>query len=384
MKVERLFDIIGADFYTGVPDSQLRALCDFLMSRYGTDPKHHIIAANEGNSTAIAAGYHLATGRVPVVYMQNSGEGNIINPVASLLNDRVYAIPVIFIIGWRGEPGIHDEPQHIYQGEVTLKLLNDMDIRSFVIGRDTSEDELRSVMGEFRTSLAQGKDVAFVIRKGALENSEKVVYKNDNTMKREDIIRHIVEASGEDPIVSTTGKASRELFEIREANGQSHKYDFLTVGSMGHSSSIALGVALNKPDRRVWCIDGDGAALMHMGAMAVIGANKPENLIHVVINNGAHETVGGMPTVAESIDLTGIAKACGYPYASRAESFEALDSELEAAKRRGELSLIEVACSIGARDDLGRPTTTAAENKQGFMGFLGNMKLCAPDNHGSD
>ncbi|MBP5237021.1 MAG: phosphonopyruvate decarboxylase [Clostridia bacterium] len=384
MKVERLFDIIGADFYTGVPDSQLRALCDFLMSRYGTDPKHHIIAANEGNSTAIAAGYHLATGRVPVVYMQNSGEGNIINPVASLLNDRVYAIPVIFIIGWRGEPGIHDEPQHIYQGEVTLKLLNDMDIRSFVIGRDTSEDELRSVMGEFRTSLAQGKDVAFVIRKGALENSEKVVYKNDNTMKREDIIRHIVEASGEDPIVSTTGKASRELFEIREANGQSHKYDFLTVGSMGHSSSIALGVALNKPDRRVWCIDGDGAALMHMGAMAVIGANKPENLIHVVINNGAHETVGGMPTVAESIDLTGIAKACGYPYASRAESFEALDSELEAAKRIGELSLIEVACSIGARDDLGRPTTTAAENKQGFMGFLGNMKLCAPDNHGSD
>lgn len=384
MKVERLFDIIGADFYTGVPDSQLRALCDFLMSRYGTDPKHHIIAANEGNSTAIAAGYHLATGRVPVVYMQNSGEGNIINPVASLLNDRVYAIPVIFVIGWRGEPGIHDEPQHIYQGEVTLKLLNDMDIRSFVIGRDTSEDELRSVMGEFRTSLAQGKDVAFVIRKGALENSEKVVYKNDNTMKREDIIRHIVEASGEDPIVSTTGKASRELFEIREANGQSHKYDFLTVGSMGHSSSIALGVALNKPDRRVWCIDGDGAALMHMGAMAVIGANKPENLIHVVINNGAHETVGGMPTVAESIDLTGIAKACGYPYASRAESFEALDSELEAAKRRGALSLIEVACSIGARDDLGRPTTTAAENKQGFMGFLGNMKLCAPDNHGSD
>ncbi|MCR4682637.1 MAG: phosphonopyruvate decarboxylase [Clostridiales bacterium] len=384
MKVERLFDIIGADFYTGVPDSQLRALCDFLMSRYGTDPKHHIIAANEGNSTAIAAGYHLATGRVPVVYMQNSGEGNIINPVASLLNDRVYAIPVIFIIGWRGEPGIHDEPQHIYQGEVTLKLLNDMDIRSFVIGRDTSEDELRSVMGEFRTSLAQGKDVAFVIRKGALENSEKVVYKNDNTMKREDIIRHIVEASGEDPIVSTTGKASRELFEIREANGQSHKYDFLTVGSMGHSSSIALGVALNKPDRRVWCIDGDGAALMHMGAMAVIGANKPENLIHVVINNGAHETVGGMPTVASSIDLVGVAKACGYPYVSRVDSFDALDSELDAAKRRRELSLIEVACSIGARDDLGRPTTTAAENKQGFMGFLGNMKLCAPDNHRSD
>ena len=375
MKVERLFDIIGADFYTGVPDSQLRALCDFLMNRYGTDPKHHIIAANEGNSAAIAAGYYLATGKVPVVYMQNSGEGNIINPVASLLNDKVYAIPVIFIIGWRGEPGVHDEPQHTYQGEVTLRLLDDMDIKSFVISRETSEDELKNAMDTFRTRLSKGKDVAFVVRKGALDYSEKVAYKNGKTMKREEIIRHIVRVSGEDPIVSTTGKASRELFEIREANGQSHKYDFLTVGSMGHSSSIALGIALNKPDRRIWCIDGDGAALMHMGAMAVIGANKPNNLIHIVINNGAHETVGGMPTVAGSIDLVAVAKACGYPYASRADSFDSLDGELDAAKKRGELSLIEVTCSIGARDDLGRPTTTAVDNKKAFMSHIKNELL---------
>ena len=370
MKVEKLVEIIGSDFYTGVPDSQLKALCNYLMATYGIDPNHHVIAANEGNCTALAAGYHLATGKIPVVYMQNSGEGNIINPVASLLNDKVYAIPVVFIVGWRGEPGIHDEPQHIYQGEVTRRLLDDMDIENFVIGRDTTDEEAEKAMESFRQVLEAGKSVAFVIRKGALTDAPNVVYKNDYPMLREEIIRHIVKASGEDPIISTTGKASRELFETRVANGQSHKYDFLTVGSMGHSSSIALGVALNKPEQRIWCVDGDGALLMHMGSMAVIGSNKPRNLIHIVINNGAHETVGGMPTVADGIDLVGIARACGYPYAVCADNFDTLDAELEAAKTRNELSLIEVKCSIGARADLGRPTTTALENKKNFMEYL--------------
>ena len=374
MKVEKLLEIIGSDFYTGVPDSQLKALCNYLMNEYGIDPKHHVIAANEGNCTALAAGYHLATGKVPVVYMQNSGEGNIINPVASLLNDKVYAIPTVFIIGWRGEPGLHDEPQHIYQGEVTVKLLDDMDIKSFVIGKDTTDEEVAKAMEEFRALLAKGKDVAFVIRKGALSTDVKVEYKNDNKMVREEIIQHIVKATGEDPIVSTTGKASRELFETRVANNQSHKYDFLTVGSMGHASSIALGVAINKPEQKIWCVDGDGAVLMHMGAMAVLGANAPKNMVHIVINNGAHETVGGMPTVAGKIDLVGVAKACGYPYSVSVDSFEALDKELADAKGRDELSLIEVKCSIGARDDLGRPTTTALENKVNFMEYLKTLK----------
>ena len=340
------------------------------MDEYGVDKKHHIIAANEGNCTAIAAGYHLATGKIPVVYMQNSGEGNIINPVASLLNDKVYAIPMIFIVGWRGEPGIPDEPQHIYQGKVTLKLLEDMGIEAFVIGKDTIDEDVVAAMENFKDILAQGKDVAFVIRKGALSYGNKVVYSNTNIMLREEIIQHIVEVSGEDPIISTTGKASRELFETRVANGQSHKYDFLTVGSMGHSSSIALGVAINKSNAKVWCVDGDGAVLMHMGAMAVIGANSPKNMVHIIINNGAHETVGGMPTVATKIDLVGIAKACGYPYAVSVNDFQNLAQELEAAKSRNELTLIEVKCSIGARADLGRPTTSALENKDNFMKYL--------------
>ncbi len=374
MNVEKFAQIIGSDFYTGVPDSQLRPLCDYLMDTYGTEAKHHIIAANEGNCAALAAGYHLATGKVPVVYMQNSGEGNIINPAVSLLHEKVYAIPVIFIIGWRGEPGVHDEPQHIYQGEITLKLLEDMGIRFFVVDQETTESEAEAAAAVFREDLKAGKDVAFVIKKGALKYEKKVGYANKYHVTREEIIRHIVQASGEDPIISTTGKASRELFEIREADEQGHQYDFLTVGSMGHSSSIALGIALHKPDRQIWCIDGDGAVLMHMGAMAVIGASAPANLIHIVINNGAHETVGGMPTVAENMDLAAVAKACGYPHAACVETLEELDRELIAAKKRGQLSMIEVKCSIGARENLGRPTTTTIENKAGFMKYLNSFQ----------
>lgn len=370
MRAEKLLEIINSEFYAGVPDSQLKALCNCLMGKYGIDPRHHVIAANEGNCTALAAGYHLATGKIPVVYMQNSGEGNIINPVASLLNDKVYAIPVVFIVGWRGEPGIHDEPQHIFQGEITIKLLEDMEIKTFIITKDTTDEEVVYAMDEFRKFLSLGKCVAFVIGKDALSTETHVEYKNDNVMVREEIIQHIVKFSGEDPVISTTGKASRELFETRVANKQSHEYDFLTVGSMGHSSSIALGIAINKPQTKIWCIDGDGAVLMHMGSMAVIGANAPKNMIHIIINNGAHETVGGMPTVACKIDLVTIAKACGYSYAVCVDNFKDLDKELENAKNRDALSLIEVKCSIESRMDLGRPTTTAIENKEIFMKYL--------------
>ena len=370
MKVEKFVEIVGSDFYTGVPDSQLKPLCNYLMMKYGINKEHHIIAANEGNCVAIAAGYHLATGKIPVVYMQNSGEGNIINPVASLLSGKVYAIPMIFIIGWRGEPGVPDEPQHIFQGEVTIKLLEDMGIQVFVLTKETTEDELTDIMAQYHGLLELGRDVAFVVRKGALSYDTKVKYENAYCMKREEIIEHIVQVSGDDPIISTTGKASRELFEIREKLGQGHQYDFLTVGSMGHSSSIALGVAINKPNTKVWCIDGDGAVLMHMGALAVIGATTPENLVHVVINNGAHETVGGMPTVAESLDIVSMAIACGYSYAVSVDNIQDLECALVTAKKNVGLCLIEAKCAIGSREDLGRPTTSAIENKNMFVEYL--------------
>lgn len=370
MKAETFVRALNCEFYTGVPDSQLKALCNYLMHTYGIEPKHHLIAANEGNAVGLAAGYHLATGKVPVVYLQNSGIGNIINPVASLLNDQVYAIPCIFIVGWRGEPGVHDEPQHIFQGQVTLRLLEDMEIETYVLSPDTTETELRKRLESWQPRLAAGKSVAVVVRKGALSYDRAIEYRNGNTLLREEVIRRITEASGKDIIVSTTGKASRELFEIREAKGQSHQYDFLTVGSMGHSSSIALGIALNKPDTRVWCLDGDGAALMHLGAMALIGESKPKNLVHVVINNTAHETVGGMPTVADQVDLLGVARSCGYAYTKSISTVGELDAAIREVKNAQALAFLEVKTAIGSRSDLGRPSTTPKDNKKSLMNNL--------------
>ncbi len=374
MDVKKFVEILGSDYYAGVPDSQLRALCDYLMDTYGIDPLHHVIAANEGNGTALAAGYHLATGKIPVVYMQNSGEGNAVNPVVSLLSSEVYAIPVIFVIGWRGEPGVKDEPQHIHQGRITLKILEDIGVSSYIVSKETAEEEIIAAMEGFRKELAAGRDVAFVVRKGALSYKKKIKYQNGNQLTREEVLRYIVKYSGKDPVVSTTGKTSRELFEIREAGSKEHKYDFLTVGSMGHSSSIALGIAQQKPDTKIWCVDGDGAVLMHMGALALIGANAPKNMIHIVINNSAHETVGGMPTVAGKMDLTAIAKACGYRYAISVDDHRELEKELETVRLRNELALIEVKCAVGSRSDLGRPTTSAVKNKEGFMDYLMKLK----------
>lgn len=369
MDVHNFLKELNADFYTGVPDSQLKALCSYLVDNFGISSKH-IIAANEGNSVALAAGYYLATGKVPVVYMQNSGIGNIVNPVASLLNEEVYGIPCIFIIGWRGEPGELDEPQHIFQGRISKKLLEDIGLYTIILSKETSINKLREEMVDVRCILDQGKSVAFLVRKGALVYDKRVIYKNDYEMLRELVIEHVVEAAGQDVIVSTTGKASRELFEIRGKKGQEHQTDFLTVGSMGHSSSIALAIALNKTGTKIWCIDGDGAALMHMGSMAVIGSNKPSNMIHVLINNESHETVGGMPTVASNIDWCKIAEGCGYSYVVSVNTYEELDKQLLIMRSQNTLSFIEVKCAISSRADLGRPTTSTWENKEMFMKYL--------------
>ena len=375
MRTEKFIDIVGADFYTGVPDSLLGAFCDCLMDLYGTDPVHHVVAANEGNAAAIAAGYHLATGKVPVVYMQNSGQGNIVNPLVSLLHEKVYAIPALLIIGWRGEPGIKDEPQHIFQGEITCRLLEDLGVRYSIVGPETTEEQLRLAMHGFRQLFTQGKDAAFVMSKGALDYDTRPGYRNTYQMEREEVIRHIAAVAGSDPVIATTGKAGRELFEIRTDNRQGHQSDFLTVGSMGHCSSIALGIAVQKPDTKIWCIDGDGALLMHMGALAVTGAASPENLVHVVINNGAHESVGGIPDAARDIDLAAVAKACGYEYTICVEQYEDLDTELERVKAGAGLCMIEAKCAIRSRSDLGRPDVGVRENKKEFMEYLQRREL---------
>ena len=370
MHVEDFVKILAVDFYTGVPDSLLSPLCNYLYNTYGVEGRKHIVAANEGNAAAIAAGYHLATGKIPAVYMQNSGEGNIINPMASLLNEKIYAIPMIFIIGWRGEPGTKDEPQHMFQGEITLNLLESMGIEYCIVDKNTSADDVALAMEKFMHCLQAGKCVAFVVRKGALTAKDTMQYANRYSLSREEVIRSVAHAADTDVIVATTGKAGRELYEIREVLGQGHQQDFLTVGSMGYCSSLALGIALQKTQKKVWCIDGDGAMLMHMGVLAIIGDKKPGNLVHVVINNGAHESVGGMPTAAKALDLSKIACACGYPRVVVAATKADLEKALQMAKKSTELIFIEVKCSLESRAGLGRPRENPQENKDYFMKYL--------------
>ena len=361
----------GIDFFTGVPDSQLKGLCDTLFATFGVESKEHVVAANEGNAIALCAGHYLATGRPGLCYMQNSGLGNAVNPIASLMDQQVYGLPCLLVVGWRGEPGVHDEPQHVKQGQITLSQLELLDVPCMVLDKAMSDADFDAAFANLRVHLDAGRTAAIVVKKGALSCSLKPRYGNSRTLTREEAASRILRASGEgDVFVSTTGKLSRELFELREAAGQGHEKDFLTVGSMGHASMIALGIALEKPERRVWCLDGDGAALMHLGAMAVLGRKKPANLLHVVINNAAHETVGGMPVCEGTLDLSAMAKAVGYEHIFRAEDDDSLDAALSAAKACGELALIEVMCAVGARADLGRPTTTPRENRDALMKYM--------------
>ncbi len=356
-------DDIGINFFCGVPDSQLSPFCDYLEENC-----RNIIAANEGNAVAIASGYNLSTGNYPVVFLQNSGLGNIVNPVTSLTHRKVYSIPVVYVIGWRGQPGVHDEPQHKKQGEITLDMLELLDIEHFVVDRDTTFGELKSVFeNSFLDRLSDGDSVAIVVSKGAFEDY-KTAKSNGNALTREEAIRTVTAFLGDsDMIVSTTGKSSRELFEYREEQGHGHGNDFLTVGSMGHSSSIALGVALGSPDRKIFCFDGDGAMLMHMGALALVGSEGPENFYHVMFNNSAHESVGGLPTVMRDMHIDGLVKACGYRNTFKASSIDELKEVLPRFVESPGPVFLNIDVDISSRKDLGRPTTTPAENKRDFM-----------------
>ena len=358
----------GIDCFAGVPDSLLKNVCAYITDH--SDSGNNIITANEGAAIGFAAGHYLATGKPACVYMQNSGEGNTINPLASLTDKDVYNIPVLLVIGWRGRPGVHDEPQHVKQGKVTLGLLDVMGIGYEVLSKE--ENEAAVQINRAVAALRNNEVFALVIEKDTFDDYKlQNIEINDLTMSREEAIQQVASVLGEkDVIVSTTGMISRELFEAREAWGQGHERDFLTVGSMGHASQIALGIALEKKDRKVWCFDGDGATIMHMGSMAIVASKKPENYIHVVFNNGAHDSVGGQPTVGLKIDLPAIAKATGYKAAYSVSTKEELQDRLSTLSGMTGPVLLEVKVKKGNRKDLGRPTTTPVQNKEALMAFL--------------
>ena len=368
-KVYNTFLSNGVNFFTGVPDSLLQSICAYITDN--TPEEKHIIAANEGAAVGIAAGHYMASGNLPLVYMQNSGLGNTVNPLLSLADEKVYSLPVLLMIGWRGEPGVKDEPQHKKQGEVTLSLLESMKIPYVIL--DTDETAALTQLSEIIIS-TRSKSIphAIIIRKDTF-SKYKLQKEQSNTcpLSREDALKLVVDHLGAtDVVVSTTGKLSRELFEYRETQGEGHGRDFLTVGSMGHSSSIALGIALEQPERKVYCLDGDGAFIMHMGAISNIGSLSPKNYFHILFNNGAHESVGGQPTLGFELDIPAIAKACGYRHAFSVTSVTEMKNALAELQSMEGPVLLELKVKVASRDNLGRPTTTPVENKEHLMEFL--------------
>lgn len=355
----------GFSFFSGVPDSLLKDLCAYITDHVpSTD---HVINANEGSAVALAAGYHLATGSTPVVYLQNSGTGNAVNPLLSLADPAVYAVPMLLLIGWRGEPGAKDEPQHITQGRIQEGLLRAIELPYRILGADTAE--IDEVIADVATEMRRDpRPHALLIRKGTFAEYRLDGRGIELPMTRASAIEILL--AHLDPgalLVSTTGMTSREVFAFRERHGQDHDHDFLTVGSMGHASQIALGIAQRHGDRTVWCVDGDGALIMHMGSLAIIGTQAPPNLRHVVINNGAHDSVGGQPTAGLEIDISGIARACGYRVVASVSSADDLRAALADMREVMGPTLLEVKVASQARTEAGRPTTTPIENKAAFM-----------------
>tara|TARA_Y100000589_G_scaffold331879_1_gene387608 strand:- start:5515 stop:6663 length:1149 start_codon:yes stop_codon:yes gene_type:complete len=374
--INKLYNL-DIDFFTGVPDSLLKEFCAYIQDNHPIDK--HIIAANEGSALALASGYQIATNKIPLIYLQNSGFGNLINPLLSLTNEKVYAIPALLLMGWRGEPGIVDEPQHIKQGEVTIPLLKSMEIPYFILD-DNKSSIYRSIQAAIEITTKKQSPVVLLAKKGIFSNYVKrEKTKNsyiEKLITREEAISLIVDTLCKNTIfVSSTGYISRELYELRDRLGQSHDSDFLTVGSMGHSSQIALGIALSEKERSIVCLDGDGAMIMHMGGLVTNGAFGTKNLTHIVLNNAVHDSVGGQPTLGFEISMTTIARGCKYknifgPCETQKEIKNAL---IEMQNNKGP-SFVEIRIKPGAKKDLGRPKETPIQNKKIFISNLNRFK----------
>ena len=344
---------LGVDFFTGVPDSYLNVFCDYALE-YLRDK--NVIAANEGNAAAIAAGHYIASGNIPLVYMQNSGIGSALNPLVSLADRRVYSVPMILLIGWRGQGDSEaDHPQHTFQGEITTKLMDDIEI-PYSILTDDIDDFNEAAEKAVRYCRSQRRAYALIAPKGVMAGEKKNTSGAEYSMSREEAIELIIDAMPKNAIFfATTGRAARELYFLREKRGEDHSRDFLNIGAMGHVSSFALGVALEKSDRPLVVLDGDGAAIMHLGALATIGTRRLPNLIHIVLNNGAHESVGNQPSAGQSIDFTKIAEACGYASIGKAVTTrDELSDALLKLSGRGEAAFID--CRIHSGISAALPT----------------------------
>jgi phosphonopyruvate decarboxylase len=359
---------LGVSFFAGVPDSLLKEFCACVTDKYNED--NHLITANEGSAIGLGIGYYLGSENIPMIYLQNSGLGNIINPVLSLASKEVYGIPMLIMIGWRGEPGVKDEPQHVHQGKVMIDSLEAMDLPFFVLSSSETE-----AINQTKTALITAEKnktpVVLVVKKNTFEKYNKEQLSCELELSREDaVVASAKMLPSNSVVVSTTGMPSRELFEYRANNNKGHHKDFLTVGGMGHASQIALGLCKSQPDRLTYCFDGDGAVLMHMGSLAIIGQSSAANLIHIVLNNGVHDSVGGQPTVGFDINFCDIANACGYKSTTVAKTKKDIIKALSDVRSHDGPHFIEIHVRPGNRKDIGRPTTSPNQNKLAIMDYL--------------
>jgi len=371
MKAQFLLEQIekmGISVIAGVPDSTLKQFCDGLQTYQGG--LQHYVTANEGAAVGVAVGTYLSSGKPACIYLQNSGIGNMVNPIASLANEEVYGIPMLFLVGWRGEPGVKDEPQHVFQGKITCELFEVMHVDYSVIDKNTTTEQMLDILTRAEDAFAQSKQYAIIVKKDTFESAEKYKWSNGNELNREEVLGELIRCIPEDGlIVSTTGKISRELYEQSNQIKGNHESLFMTVGGMGHASMIAFGVAQNDRNKKVYCVDGDGAILMHMGSLPFLAANAGKNFVHIVVNNQAHESVGSMPTGCQEIKIAEVAKACGYKQAERIESREQLEELKRKLNSQEGPCLYEIMVGLGSRADLGRPKESARENRDGFMSF---------------
>lgn len=357
----------GIKTITGVPDSTLKQFCDAIEIDNGNEFNHYV-TANEGAAVGLATGEYLATKRPCLIYLQNSGLGNIINPLASIANQEVYGIPMLFVVGWRGEPGKKDEPQHVFQGKVTCNMLEVMDVPYDILDKETTDMQLAQIMERAQAALSENRQYAIIVKKGTFEDEKEFLWENGYELVREQALKKILECVYEDSfIVSTTGKISRELYEQCDALYGNHNKLFMTVGGMGHASMIAYGMSQADRSKKIVCVDGDGAVMMHMGALAFIAKQSPSNLLHIVINNAAHESVGAIPTGFSGQTFAQVAAACGYKNTYTVKTLSELEAAVNNIKNKGELSLIEVMVALNARADLGRPKESARDNRIKFM-----------------
>lgn len=367
-KIVKKIQSEGVEFITGVPDTLLNDFCVYVEKNWPKDK--HVIAANEGNSIGLAAGYHLSTNTVPVVYMQNSGLGNTINPIVSLTHKDVYGIPLVLLVGWRGNPEVKDHAQHKKQGELTPVLMDDMDI-PYKILEDDTQDTMNKFEWAIKTAKETNNAVGLIVKKGVLEKGEKEGFPDDLNyhLTREQAIDHIVGSLPEDTVyVAATGRATRELYEVRNNRGESKENDFLNVGAMGHTSSIALGIAIAKPEKLVVCLEGDSSAIMHLGALPTEGMVYPPNFLHVILNNGVHESVGGQESAGFNINLTEIAKNSGLlTVANSVKTKDEISNALKELLGKNKPALLDIHIKKGIRKDCPPLKFNHKEQKDSLM-----------------